>query len=108
MEVTNVKVEDSKLVPERPILQDSSISESRYKGNVGVIIGRLNAFELQESGGGAAAVEDVDVAFSPWSTQATMVSRGEQRGADVNIEDEDTNETVEQIIAWLEERKLLA
>ena len=24
------------------------------------------------------------------------------------IEDEDTNETVEQIVAWLEERKLLA
>src|SRR4051794_12471038 len=45
MEVTNVKAEDGKLVAERPILQDSSISESRYKGDVGVIIGRLNAFE---------------------------------------------------------------
>jgi electron transfer flavoprotein alpha subunit len=89
MEVTNVKVEDSKLVAERPILQDSSISESRYQGDVGVIIGRLNAFEASESSGGSATVEDVDVEYSPWSNKATMVERGEQRGADVNIEDAD-------------------
>jgi electron transfer flavoprotein alpha subunit len=89
MEVTNVKVEDGKLVAERPILQDSSISESRYKGDVGVIIGRLNAFEASESGGESATVEDVDVEYSPWSNRATMVERGEQRGADVNIEDAD-------------------
>ena len=89
MEVTNVKAEDGKLVAERPILQDSSISESRYKGDVGVIIGRLNAFEASESGGGSATVEDVDVEYSPWSNKATMVERGEQRGADVNIEDAD-------------------
>jgi electron transfer flavoprotein alpha subunit len=89
MEVTEVKVEDGKLVAARPILQDSKISESRYKGDVGVIIGRLNAFEASEAGDGAATVEDVDVELSPWSTKATMVQRGEQRGADVNIEDAD-------------------
>ena len=32
---------------------------------------------------------DVDVELSPWSTKAKMVTRGEQRGADVNIEDAD-------------------
>jgi electron transfer flavoprotein alpha subunit len=89
MEVTNVKVEDGKLVAERPILQDSSISESRYKGDLGVIIGRLNAFEASESGGGTATVEDVDVEYSPWSNKATMVQRGEQRGEDVDIEGAD-------------------
>ena len=89
MEVTNVRVEDGKLVAERPILQDSAISDSRYKGDLGVIIGRLNAFEAKEQDGGSAAVEDVDVEYSPWSTKATMVQRGEQRGADVNIEDAD-------------------
>jgi electron transfer flavoprotein alpha subunit len=88
MEVTNVTVQDGKLVAERPILQDSAISESRYKSK-GIIIGRLNAFEMKESGGGAAQVESVTVEFSPWSTKATMVQRGEQRGADVNIEDAD-------------------
>src|SRR5262249_39445975 len=40
MEVTDVKVADGKLVAERPILQDSSISESHYKGK-GIIICRL-------------------------------------------------------------------
>ena len=34
-------------------------------------------------------VVNVDVEYSPWSNKATMVQRGEQRGADVNIEDAD-------------------
>ena len=87
MEVTAVRVEDGKLVAERPILQDSQISDVHYRSGVGVIIGRLNAFEIKESGSGAATVEDVDVDYAPHSLQAEMVERGEQRGADVNIED---------------------
>jgi len=89
MEVTEVKADNGELVAARPILQDSKISESRYKGDLGVIIGRLNAFEASERDGGAATVQDVEFELSPWSTKATMVQRGEQRGADVNIEDAD-------------------
>jgi electron transfer flavoprotein alpha subunit len=89
MEVTEVKVEDGKLVARRPILQDSQVSDVHYRSQVGVIIGRLNAFEIREAGSGAAAVEDVQVEFAPHSLQAEMVERGEQRGADVNIEDAD-------------------
>jgi electron transfer flavoprotein alpha subunit len=89
MEVTNVFAEDGRLVAERPILQDSKISRSRYEGDLGIIIGRINAFETREGGAGDAEVVDVDVELSPWSTRATMVQRGEQRGADVNIEDAD-------------------
>ena len=89
MEVTNVRVEDGKLVAERPILGDSQVSDVHYNAGVGVIIGRLNAFEIAESGAGEAAVEDVDVEFAPHSLKATMVQRGEQRGEDVNIEDAD-------------------
>jgi electron transfer flavoprotein alpha subunit len=84
MEVTAVNVEDGKLVAERPILGDSSISTSRYRDR-GIIIGRLNAFELRESGG-TATVENVTAELSPQAAQATMVQRGEQRGADVDIE----------------------
>jgi len=87
MEVTSVRVEDGKLVAERPILGDSAISESRYRGK-GVIVGRLNAFEMTK-GEGTAQVETVDVELSPWSTKARMVTRGEQRGADVDIEGAD-------------------
>jgi electron transfer flavoprotein alpha subunit len=86
MEVTKVNVEGGKLVGERPILGDSAISESHYKDK-GIIIGRLNAFEVPASSGATATVEDVAVELSPWSTKAKMVQRGEQRGADVNIED---------------------
>ena len=88
MEVTQVNVEDGKLVAERPILQDSAISESRYTER-GIIIGRLNAFETREPGSDSAQVETVAVEFSPWSTKATMVQRGEQRGVDVDIEGAD-------------------
>jgi electron transfer flavoprotein alpha subunit len=89
MEVTDVAVQDGRLVARRPILQDSQIAEVHYRSKVGVIIGRLNAFEARETGSGQAAVEDVAVEFAPHSLKATMVQRGEQRGADVNIEDAD-------------------
>ncbi|HEV3055354.1 MAG TPA: electron transfer flavoprotein subunit alpha/FixB family protein [Solirubrobacteraceae bacterium] len=88
MEVTAVRAEDGKLVAERPILGDSKISVSRYKDK-GIIIGRINAFEIRESGDTAAEVIDVEVEYSPWSNKATMVQRGEQRGADVDIEGAD-------------------
>jgi electron transfer flavoprotein alpha subunit len=89
MEVTNVHVEDSKLVAERPILKDSQVAQVHYRSKVGVIIGRLNAFEAQQRDGAGASVEDVDVEFAAHSLQAKMIQRGEQRGADVNIEDAD-------------------
>jgi electron transfer flavoprotein alpha subunit len=89
MEVTDVKVQDGGLVAVRPILQDSQIAEVEYVGKPGIIIGRLNAFDAVQSDGGSAEVVDVDVELSPWSTKAKMVTRGEQRGADVNIEDAD-------------------
>ena len=87
MEVTAVKAQGGKLVAERPILQDSAIVDVDYVGEPGIIIGRLNAFDVVESGGGAAEVVDVDVTFEDHSGQAVMIQRGEQRGADVNIED---------------------
>jgi electron transfer flavoprotein alpha subunit len=88
MEVTQVNVEDGKLTAERPIHGDSSISTSRYKDR-GIIIGRLNAFEIAAAGDAAAEVEDVTVELSEASQRLTMVTRGEQRGADVDIEGAD-------------------
>jgi electron transfer flavoprotein alpha subunit len=88
MEVTAVRAEGGKLVAERPILGDSAISEINYRSAVGIIIGRLNAFEIAATGS-PAPVEDVSVEFSPFSTQATVITRGEQRGADVDIEGAD-------------------
>ena len=88
MEVTAVNVADGKLVAERPILQDSQIADVGYVEEPGIIIGRLNAFDENETGG-TAEVEDVAVELSEWSTKAKMVTRGEQRGEDVDIEGAD-------------------
>jgi electron transfer flavoprotein alpha subunit len=93
MEVTAVSAQGGKLVAERPILGDSAISEISFRSDVGIIIGRLNAFEAKHVDpthpAGPATVEDVEVELSPQAQQATMVARGEQRGADVDIEGAD-------------------
>ena len=91
MEVVAIKDDGGKLVAERPILQDSKISDSHYQGDLGIIIGRINAFEVADDGDQAHPAEVVDVAvdYSPFNEQITMVTRGEQRGADVDIEGAD-------------------
>jgi electron transfer flavoprotein alpha subunit len=89
MEVTAVRVEGGELIAERPILGDSAISEIKYRSAIGIVIGRLNAFEVRQNGAGPAAVEPLAFELSPHSTQATMLVRGEQRGADVDIEGAD-------------------
>jgi electron transfer flavoprotein alpha subunit len=86
MEVTGVRVEDGRLIAERPILGDTAISEISYTSDVGIVIARLNAFEIAPPGDTPAEVEDVTVEFSAFSTRARMITRGEQRGADVDIE----------------------
>jgi electron transfer flavoprotein alpha subunit len=88
MEVTKVGVEDGKLFAERPIHGDSSISTSRYKDR-GIIIGRLNSFETAAPSDATAEVVDVDVELSDFSSRMTMVTRGEQRGEDIDIEGAD-------------------
>jgi electron transfer flavoprotein alpha subunit len=87
MEVTEVEASAGELTAQRPILGDSSISTSKYKDR-GVIIGRLNAFE-PKGGGSAAPVQDVKVELSAQAGQAKIIKRGEQRGADVDIEGAD-------------------
>ena len=89
MEVTAVRAENGELIAERPILGDSAISEIKYRSPVGIVIGRLNAFEARERDGGAAAVEPLAFELSAHAGQATMLVRGEQRGADVDIEGAD-------------------
>src|SRR5215203_4253015 len=49
MEVTEVKVQDGKLVAVRPILQDSQVADVGYVDEPGIIIGRLNAFDAEET-----------------------------------------------------------
>jgi electron transfer flavoprotein alpha subunit len=85
-EVVEVKAEGDELIAHRPILGDSQISVSHYRGDLGIIIGRINAFEMKQSGGADAEIVDVDVAYQDFSNAAELVSRGEQRGEAVDIE----------------------
>lgn len=85
VEVTEIKAEGGKLVASRPIFGDTLVSHSHYKGK-GIIVGRTNAFEVKETGG-TATVEAFDAPASAAAGQVTLKTRGEQRGADVNIED---------------------
>ncbi len=88
MEVTAVKADGDKLIAERPVLQDSAIVDVGYVSEPGIIIGRLNAFDVAESGSGDAAVEDIEVELSEFSSKARMVNRGETGDeGGVNIED---------------------
>src|ERR1700724_3828948 len=89
MEVTAVRAETGELIAERPILGDPALCQVKYRSDVGIVIGRLNAFEIRETGDADAPVEQLSYELSPHAQQATMVTRGEQRGADVDIEGAD-------------------
>jgi electron transfer flavoprotein alpha subunit len=56
---------------------------------VGIVSGRRNAFESEDGGGADAPVESLSFELSAQAQQATMITRGEQRGADVDIEGAD-------------------
>jgi electron transfer flavoprotein alpha subunit len=85
VEVTEIKVDGGKLVATRPIFGDTLLSHSHYPTK-GVIVARTNAFEVKETGG-SATVEAFDAPQGAAAGQVKLVTRGEQRGADVNIED---------------------
>jgi electron transfer flavoprotein alpha subunit len=89
MEVTGIRVDGGKLIAQRPIIGDAQISEISFRSDVGIIIGRLNAFEIAQSAAADAEVQETAVEFSPFSTRARMISRGEQRGEAIDIEGAD-------------------
>jgi electron transfer flavoprotein alpha subunit len=89
MEVTGIRAEGGELLAERPILGDSQISVSKYKGDLGIIIGRINAFEIKK-GSGSAEVVDVDVTYSSFSNDAELLERGATGGGEaIDIEGAD-------------------
>jgi electron transfer flavoprotein alpha subunit len=77
-------------VAERPILGDSQISVSKYKGDLGIIIGRINAFEIKQGGSGSAEVVDLDVSYQEFSNAAQLLERGATGGEEaIDIEGAD-------------------
>ncbi len=82
-----------------------AINEPRYPSLRAIMGARRRPLETLASG-------DVGIDVSFVGTDGSRVSCGEfhappAKAAGQIIEDEDTNETVEQIVAWLDERKLI-
>jgi electron transfer flavoprotein beta subunit len=82
-----------------------AINEPRYPSLKAIMGAKKKPLE-------ALATGDVGIEASRVGEEGSKVICGDfkappQKSAGMIIEDEDTNETVEKIVAWLDERKLI-
>jgi electron transfer flavoprotein beta subunit len=82
-----------------------AINEPRYP-SLKAIMGAKKK-QLDTKSAGDVGVEGDKVGESGSKTEVLGINPPPEKSAGKIIEDEDTDETVEQIVAWLEERKLL-
>jgi electron transfer flavoprotein beta subunit len=120
-QVIKMDVEDGKLRCERQaeygydtvlvelpavISVGDAINEPRYP-SLKAIMGAKKK-PLDKLAAGDAGIEADRVGFENARAHCTEFLDPPQKAAGQIIEDEDTNETVEKIVSWLDERKLLA
>jgi electron transfer flavoprotein beta subunit len=83
-----------------------AINEPRYP-SLKAIMGAKKK-PLDKRSAGDVGIDSSEVGEGGSKTQVLAVNPPPEKAAGELIEDEDTNETVEKIVTWLEERKLLA
>jgi electron transfer flavoprotein beta subunit len=83
-----------------------AINEPRYP-SLKAIMGAKKK-QLDTKAAGDVGIEDDKVGAGGSRTEVLNIAPPPAKEAGEIIEDEDTNETVEKIVGWLEERKLLA
>ena len=83
-----------------------AINEPRYP-SLKAIMGAKKK-PLEAKGAGDVGIEGDKVGESGSRTSVLAINPPPEKQAGQVIEDEDTDETVEKIVSWLEERKLLA
>ena len=83
-----------------------AINEPRYPSLKAIMGAKKKPLDTKSAAD--AGVESDRVGEQGSRTEVLAVNPPPQKQAGEIIEDEDTNETVEKIVAWLEERKLLA
>src|SRR4051794_41450076 len=120
-QVIKIDVEDGKLRCERQaeygydtvlvelpavISVGDAINEPRYP-SLKAIMGAKKK-PLDKLSAGDAGIEAGRVGHDNARAHCTEFREPPQKGAGQIIEDEDTNDTVEKIVAWLDERKLLS
>jgi electron transfer flavoprotein beta subunit len=119
-QVIKIDVQDSKLRCERQaeygydtvevelpavISVGDAINEPRYPSLKAIMGAKKKPLETLSAAD--AQVEAAKVGEEGSRTQVLAVNPPPEKESGTIIEDEDTNETVEKIIAWLEERKLV-
>src|SRR5215212_10085618 len=83
-----------------------AINEPRYPSLKAIMGAKKKPLETYATGDVGIAADRVGEAGS--QTQVLSINPPPQKAGGEIIEDEDTNETVEKIVGWLDERKLLA
>jgi electron transfer flavoprotein beta subunit len=120
-QVIKIEVEDGKLRCERQaeygydtvlvelpavISVGDAINEPRYP-SLKAIMGAKKK-PLESVGAGDVEIDTSRVGYDNARAHCSDFKAPPEKAAGQIIEDEDTNETVEKIVAWLDERKLLA
>jgi electron transfer flavoprotein beta subunit len=83
-----------------------AINEPRYPSLKAIMGAKKKPLDTKATGD--VGIEADRVGEQGSRTEVLSINPPEQKAAGEIIEDEDTNETVEKIVAWLDERKLLA
>jgi electron transfer flavoprotein beta subunit len=119
-QVIKVDVADGKLTCERQaeygydtvevdlpavISVGDAINEPRYPSLKAIMGAKKKPLESQ--GAGDVGIDSGEVGEAGSKTKVLAINPPPQKEAGEIIEDEDTNETVEKIVAWLDERKLI-
>jgi electron transfer flavoprotein beta subunit len=82
-----------------------AINEPRYPSLKAIMGAKKKQLDTKSTGDVGIETERVGAGGS--RTEVLAINPPPEKSAGQIIEDEDTNETVQQIVAWLEERKLL-
>src|SRR5204863_6535879 len=119
-QVIDLKVEGGKLTAERQaeygydtveiempavISVGDAINEPRYPSLKAIMGAKKKPLETYATAD--VGIEADHVGEAGYKTQVLAINPPPEKAAGEIIEDEDTNETVEKIVAWLDERKLL-
>ena len=119
-QVIQIEVEDGKLICERQaeygydtvevdlpavISVGDAINEPRYPSLKAIMGAKKKPLETKSTGD--LGIEADRVGEEGSKTQVLEINPPPAKETGEIIEDEDTNETVEKVVAWLEERKLL-
>src|SRR6188474_1594929 len=83
-----------------------AINEPRYPSLKAIMGAKKKPRDTKSAGD--VGIEADKVGEQGSRTEVLAINPPEEKAAGEIIEDEDTNETVEKVVAWLEERKLLA